>query len=152
MIHFMSCLYKNILLYCFHDFKEFNMKTPFIAGKPVTGKDLIGRISEIQQIMTYVKNGQSVFLIAPRRFGKTSLILDILKRIKNEGLFTSYVDFFSTPTKLHLAQEITKSVLANKKLDNFLANIKDKLSILFKNIEFKQVIEDFEFILDFRND
>lgn len=42
----------------------------FQAGKPVTGSQLAGREDIIQQIMQLTLNGQSVVLIAPRRFGK----------------------------------------------------------------------------------
>ena len=51
-----------------------------IAGKPVTGEHLIGRREEITAINQYLDLGQSVVLIAPRRYGKTSLLLETLKQ------------------------------------------------------------------------
>ena len=40
-----------------------------IAGKPVTGEHLIGRQEEIAAINRNLDMGQSVVLIAPRRYG-----------------------------------------------------------------------------------
>ena len=64
------------------------MKTEIHVGKPVIGKDLIGREEEIKLIMQTVLEGQSVVLIAPRRFGKTSLLLEALRRLKNKAYYT----------------------------------------------------------------
>jgi|GEM_PF-911163 len=128
------------------------MNENFIAGKPVRGDNLIGREQEIQYISNYLKNGDSVVLMAPRRFGKTSIILEILDRLKEEKYFSGYIDIFTVATKYNLAEEITRVVLANKKLDSFINNIKGKFADLLKNIEFKHVIEDFEFVLDYRNE
>jgi len=43
------------------------------VGKPLTGKEFIGRQKEAREIIQYLSMGQSVVLIAPRRFGKTPL-------------------------------------------------------------------------------
>ena len=48
------------------------MNTQFTAGKPVWGKNLIGREKIIQEIIKLTSKGQSVVIIAPRRMGKTS--------------------------------------------------------------------------------
>jgi len=60
------------------------------AGKPVIGDQLIGRQKEIGLINHYLDTGQSVVLIAPRRYGKTSLLLEILRQRKNDLRFTIY--------------------------------------------------------------
>jgi hypothetical protein len=129
------------------------MNYNFIAGKPVTGNNLIGRDKILKDILHLLLNGQSVVVIAPRRYGKTSLILELLNRIKKQGnIYKLYVDFFACPTKRILAEQIAKQVLENKKLSNTFGKFKNSIKELFRNIEFKQVINDFEFILDFVND
>ncbi len=127
------------------------MNSHFIAGKPVTGNDLIGREKEVSLIMNHVKKGQSVVLTGPRKFGKTSIILEVINRLENKDFFTGYIDFFTVTEKRALASEITKVVLSNKKLDNFFQKTKEKLSNILKNVEFRQTIEDFEFILSFKD-
>jgi hypothetical protein len=123
--------------------------THFIAGKPVKGKDLIGRDKLLNEIHSLLKSGQSIVLIAPRRYGKTSILLELLNRGKKDKIFTLNLDFFSIINIRDLAEKITEGMLANKKLDKAFYNFKTSIGTLMKQIEFKHVVEDFEFILDF---
>jgi hypothetical protein len=125
------------------------MKKLFVTGTPVTGKELIGRDKELKEITHLLQIGQSVILIAPRRFGKTSLLLTALAYLKNKGYYVADVDLFGIVDKRKLAEKITASSLENKKIFKFGAKLKQGISELFKNIQFKQVIQDFEFVLKF---
>lgn len=125
------------------------MKSLFQAGRPVLGEKLIGREEILEKIIRLLISGQSIVLIAPRRFGKTSIVLEVLRRIDAQGLFTFYVDIFATPTKRILSEQITESVLSNKKLQKAFSNFRKNFSSLMQQVEFKQTIEDFEFILNF---
>jgi len=119
------------------------------AGKPVTGDQLIGREKEIRLIGEYLDMGQSVVVIAPRRFGKTSLLLEMLHRKKAKGNFTLFVDFFSTPDLFSLAAEIATQVLANKKWTWSVHQLKNQIFELLKNIQFRQTVDQYEFIVGF---
>jgi len=121
------------------------------AGKPVTGDQLIGRQKEIDTINRYLDMGQSVVLIAPRRYGKTSLLLEILQQRKKRGDYTASVDFFATPDILSLAAEITTRVLSNKKWSWSVYQLRTHLVELMKNLQFRQAIDQYEFILGFGN-
>ena len=50
----------------------------FQEGKPVTGNRLVGREEIIDQVLHLALSGQSVVLIAPRHFGKTSILLEVI--------------------------------------------------------------------------
>ncbi|MEP7171265.1 MAG: ATP-binding protein, partial [Bacteroidota bacterium] len=121
------------------------------VGKPVTGKDFIGREEELKLMLQLLSQGQSIVLIAPRRYGKTSLVTEALRRLDNKGFYTSYIDLFSNPTMDGLAADITQEVLSNKRLDKafsiFMKNIKE----LVKNVEFRHEIDQNEFILHFND-
>jgi AAA+ ATPase superfamily predicted ATPase len=119
------------------------------AGKPVTGKDLIGRERELDLIMTLLRQGQSIVLIAPRRFGKTSIVLEVLDRLKRDHHFTTYIDLFAVPDLRQLSEQITATVLANKKLDKVFRKFGKNIGQVLKNIELKQVVEEFEFVLSY---
>ena len=119
------------------------------AGKPVTGSNFIGRRKEISQIMGLLNHGQSVVLIAPRRFGKTSLVNEIIRQMRITGSYTTYVDLFSTPTKEILSAHITRAVLKNKKLDGSFNRLRNSAVAMMRNASLKAVINDFEFILNF---
>jgi len=85
------------------------------VGKPVTGSELIGRENEISQILQTLKAGQSIAIIAPRRFGKTSIMLEVLQRLSKNGYFTGNIDIFTIPNIGQLALEITGQVLKKPK-------------------------------------
>ncbi len=122
-----------------------------IAGKPVTGEHLIGRQEEITAINQYLDLGQSVVLIAPRRYGKTSLLLEILRQRKEQGNYTASVDFFAIPDIISLAAEITAKVLTNKKWSWSVYQLRTGILELMKNIQFRQAIDQYEYILGFGN-
>ena len=85
------------------------------VGKPVTGSELIGREKEINEIIQTIKAGQSVALIAPRRFGKTSIMMEVLNRLNSEKYYTGNIDIFTVPDIEQLAFEITFQVLGEQK-------------------------------------
>ena len=119
------------------------------VGKPVTGEELIGREKEINEIIQTIKAGQSVALIAPRRFGKTSIMMEVMNRLTREKFFTGSIDIFTVPDIEQLAFEITYQVLKNRKLDEALNKLKRNLGEILTNIKFRKEIEGAEFILGF---
>ena len=121
------------------------------AGKPVIGDQLIGRQKEIGLINHYLDTGQSVVLIAPRRYGKTSLLLEILRQRKSAGNYTASVDFFAIASILALAAEITAQVLSNKKWTWSVYQLRTQLFELLKNMQFRQTVDQYDFILGFGN-
>jgi uncharacterized protein len=125
------------------------MTTSLQAGKPVFGSDFVGRKKETELLNTLLLGGQSVVLIAPRRYGKTSLMNHTLAALQTNGNFIVTVDLFSTPSVRSLAEKITREVLANKKLDAAFGKLKENIKTLFHNIELKQTVEEFEFLLNF---
>jgi AAA+ ATPase superfamily predicted ATPase len=121
------------------------------AGKPVIGDQLIGRQKEIGLINHYLDTGQSVVLIAPRRYGKTSLLLEILRQRQRAGNYTASVDFFAIASILALAAEITAQVLSNKKWNWSVYQLRTQLFELLKNLQFRQTVDQYDFILGFGN-
>jgi len=119
------------------------------VGKPVTGEELVGRVKEINEILLTLKAGQSVALISPRRFGKTSLMLEVLNRLKREGFYTGHIDLFTVSTIENLAFDITGQVLRNRKLDESLNKLKKNIGEILTNMKFRKEIEGQEFILSF---
>jgi hypothetical protein len=119
------------------------------VGKPVTGKDFIGREKELAMLIEYLKMGQSVVLVAPRRFGKTSLVLEALQHLKQQKYYTAFIDVFSNPTLEMLSATITREVLKNHMLNKQFAAARNSATKLIQNINLKTVIDDFQFIIDF---
>lgn len=71
------------------------MKNPFIYGKEVSGADFCNRKNEIRELTRDIENSQNVIIFSQRRFGKTSLIKEVLVRARQKGMVTIYVDLYS---------------------------------------------------------
>lgn len=121
------------------------------VGKPVLGIDLIGRQHELQLVKQLLLAGQSVVIIAPRRMGKTSLMIELIEQLKAENYFTINIDLFSTSNIPTLSRRIVESIFSNKKLDQYFRQALVNIADVFKNISFKSEIEDFSFILEFES-
>jgi len=125
------------------------MEKIFPVGVPVIGKDFIGREEELKDIERLLKMGQSVILTAPRKYGKTSLLMEILNRLKKEKYLVALVDLFGVLTKKELAEKIVDVVLSNKKIKHGIKILKENLIKAMKIIELKESIQDYDFILRF---
>jgi len=67
---------------------------PFKYGTIVTDKQFINRKKELLQLASDTLNGNNVIIYAPRRYGKTSLIIELIKNLKKKGIKIVYLDFF----------------------------------------------------------
>ncbi len=81
------------------------MKNPFIYGEVVTGENFADRKSEIKELVRNLKDCEKIFLISPRRYGKTSLITNILAKLRAAGIYTVYLDLYKA-TSLHRLLEL----------------------------------------------
>lgn len=126
-------------------------KGPFPTGVPVEGAQLIGREKELKQLTLLLQDGQSVIIVSPRRYGKTSLILEVLKRLKQQGFLTADVDLFYTASKREFAEKIVESTLYNQKgvFRGFISKMKESFTKFLHSIEIKSIVDRYEFILSF---
>ncbi len=69
------------------------MVNPFQFGKVVRDKQFCNRQRELHDLTSTIKNGNSLWLYSPRRYGKTSLIINVFSRIEN--VKTIYFDLFN---------------------------------------------------------
>jgi len=78
------------------------MDNPFIYGEIVPDAAFADRESELDRLVTDLSSGQKVFLISPRRYGKSSLVHRALHTLSRQGALTveltvssysSYVSF-----------------------------------------------------------
>lgn len=105
------------------------MRNPFIYGEVVTGGDFADRKDEVTRLLQDLKDGEKIFLISPRRYGKTSLIVNTLEKLKKEGLYTIYIDLYKA-TSLHKLLELYAREIAQKvetKIERAIHLIKEAL-------------------------
>lgn len=122
------------------------MERLFPAGLPVRGKDLIGREKELSSLIGYIDIGQSTVILAPRRLGKTSLILETIDRLK-PNFFVCYVDIFKITSLRGLADGIIDGVYANKGLPSFVSDAKRNIVQLIKQVQANLSLGDVEITL-----
>jgi len=82
---------------------------PFRYSEPVSVDDLIDRDAEATILLERATEGNNSRLVAPRRFGKTSLLRRALHDAQHEGWATVYVDFFGVLTLTDIAQRIERA-------------------------------------------
>src|SRR5437870_5444085 len=85
----------------------------FPVGGPVPAEDLVGRETYIRRIAERLNDGQHVLLAGPRRIGKTSLILEVLRRLRRRGALTAYVDCLGATDVRGLGEQLVDALLAN---------------------------------------
>ena len=64
------------------------MDNPFVYGEVVPGEAFVDRDDELARLVADLGNGQKVFLISPRRYGKSSLIRQALDSLRRRGALT----------------------------------------------------------------
>ena len=81
---------------------------PFVYGEVVPSSAFVDREAELDRLTTDLADGQKVFLISPRRYGKSSLIRQALAALRRERIatlevtvssFSSYVAFLEGYTQ-----------------------------------------------------
>lgn len=80
---------------------------PFVYGEVVTAAAFTDRDEERARLAGDLSEGQKVFLISPRRYGKSSLIRGVMKELAAGGVLTVEVTVaassctspFSSPTR-----------------------------------------------------
>lgn len=86
------------------------IRNPFTYGDLVADESFTDREAELEQLKRDLLNGQNIAVIAPRRYGKSSLIRAVLSELVGEGVLVVEVDLMSAPTKERLAGKLARSI------------------------------------------
>jgi uncharacterized protein len=90
------------------------MQNPFVYGEVVSAATFVNRVVELDRLIGDLSSGQKIFLISPRRYGKSSLIRQALKSLARGGTltvevtvssFSSYVAFLEGYARALMAAE-----------------------------------------------
>ena len=66
---------------------------PFSYGAVVKGANFYDREEDCKRIVDTLAGGNNLVLYAPRRFGKTSLVLKAIEQLEQQGFICVYFDF-----------------------------------------------------------
>jgi len=86
-------------------------QNPFPIGVPVTGPELADRETELETVRKEVLAGSRLFLISPRRYGKTSLLLESRTRLQANNIPVAYVDLYQATSLAHFLDLFARAVL-----------------------------------------
>lgn len=82
---------------------------PFRFSAPVAPEEVIDREDEVTQMVATAESANNTRLLAPREYGKTSLLGKVLVTSRDQGWATVYVDFFGVLTLGDIARRIEAS-------------------------------------------
>jgi hypothetical protein len=122
------------------------MSNPFKYGVVVSGDDFADREKELNELVGKLKENVRIFLVAPRRYGKTSLVKNTLARMERRGFLTAYADlYWATSTKEFLEYYVSSLLRGSKSITrkalaivrDFLPRLRPRLSLdTDGNVEF----------------
>lgn len=115
------------------------MDNPFVYGEAVSGSYFTNRKKEIKELKSELKNGQNIIIFSPRRYGKTSLIKEVLAGLKKEGLITLYIDLFFVNSKHKFIDAYAEAIARELSgpLTKIIASIKNLIPMLIPKIVIK---------------
>lgn len=90
------------------------METFPSVGELVRPEDLVGREPIIQTLCGRIENRERFYIAAPRWTGKTSVIREVLRRMRERGWMTAYVDIFRAVSLEDFGEKMADAVLENE--------------------------------------
>jgi len=120
---------------------------PFVFSKEVSEKNFCNRKKEIKELSGFARSSQNAMIFSQRRFGKTSLVKEVLRKVGSEGILTVYVDLYAALSEQQLvkiySEAVTNSLLnkTEKAFKNAGRLFKQLQPVLTHNDEGKPVFK-----------
>lgn len=86
------------------------MENPFRYGEVVGKPYFVGRDREMADLRSDLRSGQNVLVSAPRRIGKSSLVIQVLAGLRAEGVPTAYLDLLRVIDFEHLPDALGTAI------------------------------------------
>src|SRR6266545_2633976 len=115
----------------------------FPVGGPVPAADLVGRETYIRRLVERLGDGNHVLVAGPRRIGKTSIILEVLRRLRRRGALTAYVDCLGATDVRGLGERLVDALLENvsgaersfEQVKAIAAGLRPTVNIKYEHVE-----------------
>lgn len=86
-------------------------ENPFVFGEIVDDTNFVNRTEELHQLVRDLADGQKVFLLSPRRFGKSSLVAVAMLRLKKRHLRTVSLTVSSYSSYAQFLEKFAEKVI-----------------------------------------
>ena len=90
------------------------MENPFVYGEVVPAAAFVNRVDELDRLIRDLSAGQKVFLISPRRYGKSSLIRHALSAMAKRGTLTANVTVSSFSSYVAFLEGYARAIATAK--------------------------------------
>jgi len=87
-------------------------ENPFVYGEVVPAEAFVDRVDELRRLVADLGAGQKVFLISPRRYGKSSLIRRALATMARRGALTVEVTVSSCSSYVAFLESYARALAA----------------------------------------
>jgi AAA+ ATPase superfamily predicted ATPase len=102
-------------------------ENPFKFGNPVRGDHYFPRQELTNTVRQFLSNHINVVLMGPRRFGKTSFVLDLFEHLEREGTSCILVDIFNVTSHRDFLHQFLRALKKKHGFKNRLTNWWNKL-------------------------
>ena len=87
-------------------------QNPFVYGEVVPAAAFVDRVTELDRLVHDLAAAQKVFLISPRRYGKSSLIRHALSAMARRGALTAEVTVSSCSSYVAFLEGYVRTLAA----------------------------------------
>jgi uncharacterized protein len=112
---------------------------PFTFGDLALDEAFTDREDEVAELAADMRNGQNVLVYAPRRYGKSSLVLKAAQEAMGQKALVAYVDLMKTATKERFAAALAKTIYAD--IASPVGQAFEKTSELFRDLRIRPTME-----------
>lgn len=110
---------------------------PFRYGALALDETFTDRDEELAELKADIANGQDVVILAPRRYGKTSLIWRASQQLVSQGVLVAQIDLMTTPTPAKLAEKLARTI--HEDIASPLFRAKERLKV-FQGLRIMPVV------------
>jgi len=122
----------------------------FPTGRPAAPEDVVDREEFIREAVERLLLGNDIVLAGPRRTGKSSVAGEVLRRVRERGASTAYVDVFRASSVETFATRLMQAVIENR--TGFFHKVARDMQELWKTVsqaKFAAKIHDLELGVQF---
>jgi uncharacterized protein len=112
---------------------------PFTFGALALDENFTDRHPELAGLAADLRNGQDVVIFAPRRYGKSSLVLRAAQEAIRRRVLVGYCDLMKTPTKERLAAALARTIYED--LSSPVGHALERATALFRSLRVRPTIE-----------
>jgi uncharacterized protein len=115
------------------------VRNPFTYGALALDDAFTNRERELRELLADMENGQDVVLYAPRRYGKSSLVIRASQRALKRDLLVGYCDVMKTTTKERFAAALARTIYAD--IESPGEQVAERAASLFRGLRIRPTME-----------